>query len=49
MSYTPRLREKYNSEIAKSLQDKFAIKSSMRVPKLEKNSSKPGNWSSDFR
>lgn len=36
MSYTPRLREKYNSEIAKSLQDKFAIKSSMRVPKLEK-------------
>jgi large subunit ribosomal protein L5 len=36
MSYTPRLREKYEKEIAKKLQDKFGFKSAMRVPKLDK-------------
>ena len=36
MSYTPRLKERYNSEIAKSLRTKFEFKSTMRVPKLEK-------------
>lgn len=36
MSYTPRLKEKYSSEIAKNLQDKFGFKSAMRVPKLQK-------------
>ena len=36
MSYTPRLKEKYSAEIAKSLQEKFGFKSDMRVPKLEK-------------
>ena len=36
MSYTPRLKEKYSSEIAKKLQDQFGFKSAMRVPKLEK-------------
>lgn len=36
MSYTPRLKERYSSEIAKSLQDQFGFKSNMRVPKLEK-------------
>lgn len=36
MSYTPRLKEKYSTEIAKKLQDKFGFKSNMRVPKLEK-------------
>jgi large subunit ribosomal protein L5 len=36
MSYSPRLKDRYASEIAKSLQDKFGFKSNMRVPKLEK-------------
>ncbi|MCB9225475.1 MAG: 50S ribosomal protein L5 [Crocinitomicaceae bacterium] len=36
MSYRPRLKDRYSSEIAKSLQDKFGYKSNMRVPKLEK-------------
>lgn len=36
MSYTPRLKEKYNSEIATELQKKFGYKSVMRVPKLQK-------------
>ena len=36
MSYKPRLKEKYNSEIVKTLTDKFGYKSSMRVPKLTK-------------
>lgn len=36
MSYTPRLKDQYNSEIAKQLQDQFGFKSSMRVPKIEK-------------
>jgi large subunit ribosomal protein L5 len=36
MSYTPRLREQYANEIAKSLKEQFGFKSVMRVPKLEK-------------
>ncbi|HIP37000.1 MAG TPA: 50S ribosomal protein L5 [Crocinitomix sp.] len=36
MSYTPRLKEKYDKEISKALKEKFGFKSSMRIPKLEK-------------
>lgn len=36
MSYTPRLKERYENEISKALQEKFAFKSKMRIPKLEK-------------
>ena len=36
MSYTPRLKEKYSTDIAKKLQADFGFKSSMRVPKIEK-------------
>ena len=36
MSYTPRLREKYLTEIAPALQEKFGYKSNMQVPKIEK-------------
>lgn len=36
MSYKPRLKEKYSSEIAESLRSKFEFKSKMRVPRLEK-------------
>lgn len=36
MSYTPRLKEQYATQIAKALQEKFGFKSNMRVPKLEK-------------
>lgn len=36
MSYTPRLREKYDAEIKGSLKEKFAFKSVMRIPKLNK-------------
>jgi len=36
MTYKPRLKEKYNGEIVKSLTDRFAFKSTMRVPKLKK-------------
>ena len=36
MSYRPRLKDKYNSEIVKTLTDKFGYKSTMRVPKLTK-------------
>jgi large subunit ribosomal protein L5 len=36
MSYTPRLKSKYNEEIIASLTEKFGYKSLMRVPKLEK-------------
>ena len=36
MSYTPRLKERYDNEISKALKDKFAFKSKMRIPKLEK-------------
>ena len=36
MSYTPRLKERYDNEISKTLIEKFAFKSKMRIPKLEK-------------
>ena len=36
MSYTPRLKERYNAEIKKTLSEKFGYKSVMRVPKLTK-------------
>ncbi|MBM3453762.1 MAG: 50S ribosomal protein L5 [Bacteroidetes bacterium] len=36
MTHKPRLKEKYNSEIVKSLIDRFGFKSTMRVPKLKK-------------
>ncbi len=36
MSYTPRLKEKYNAEIKNALTEKFGYKTSMRVPKLQK-------------
>jgi len=36
MSYTPRLKEKYQSEIISQLTEKFGYKTVMRVPKLSK-------------
>jgi len=36
MSYTPRLKTKYNEEIIQSLTEKFGYTSVMRVPKLQK-------------
>ena len=36
MSYTPRLREKYSTEIIPGLTEKFGYKSNMQVPKLTK-------------
>ncbi len=36
MSYTPRLKEKYDNEITKTLKEKFGFKSTMRIPKLDK-------------
>ncbi|NBP28179.1 MAG: 50S ribosomal protein L5 [Flavobacteriia bacterium] len=36
MSYTPRLKEKYSTEIIGGLTEKFGYKSTMRVPKLTK-------------
>lgn len=36
MSYTPNLKIKYREQIIPSLQDEFAYKSIMQVPKLEK-------------
>jgi large subunit ribosomal protein L5 len=36
MNYTPRLKDKYRSEIVKNLQSKFAYKSVMQVPRLSK-------------
>jgi large subunit ribosomal protein L5 len=35
-TYKPRLQEKYRNEVAPALQKKFAYKSAMQVPKLEK-------------
>ncbi|WP_137679563.1 50S ribosomal protein L5 [Aurantiacibacter suaedae] len=34
--YTPRLKTKYNEEIAKAMTEKFGYKNHMEVPKLEK-------------
>ncbi len=36
MSYSPRLKEKYNTEIISELTEKFGYSSKMRVPKLTK-------------
>lgn len=36
MSYTPRLKEKYNGDIVPKLMEKFQYKSIMQVPKLTK-------------
>jgi large subunit ribosomal protein L5 len=36
MSYTPRLREKYSTEIIPALTEKFGYKTVMKVPKLQK-------------
>lgn len=36
MSYSPRLKEKYDAEIIPTLTEKFGYKTVMRVPKLEK-------------
>jgi len=36
MSYTPRLKEKYSSEIVKNLKERFSYKSIMQVPRLLK-------------
>lgn len=36
MAYTPRLKDKYKSEIVKNLKDRFSYKSTMQVPKLLK-------------
>jgi len=36
MSYTPRLKERYDGDISKNLIEKFAFKTKMRIPKLEK-------------
>lgn len=35
-NYTPRLKKKYNEEIAPALMKKFGYKSVMQIPKLEK-------------
>ena len=34
--YTPRLRAKYDAEIAKAMTAKFGYKNAMEVPKIEK-------------
>jgi large subunit ribosomal protein L5 len=36
MNYQPRLKEKYQNEVRKALQEKFGYKSPMQVPKIEK-------------
>ena len=36
MEYSPRLKDKYRSEVALTLKEKMGFKSVMRVPKLEK-------------
>ena len=36
MSYTPRLRTKYQSEIVSKLMEQFQYKSIMEVPRIEK-------------
>ena len=35
-SYTPRLKAKYEAEIAKAMTDKFGYKNAMEVPKVTK-------------
>ena len=41
MAYKPKLKEKYNKEIVKSLKDKMKYKSIMQVPKLQKKKIMP--------
>jgi len=36
MSYTPRLKDKYKSQVISTMKEKFGYKSSMQVPKLMK-------------
>ena len=36
MAYSPRLKDKYKSEIAKSMMERFSYKSVMQVPRLLK-------------
>jgi large subunit ribosomal protein L5 len=36
MSYTPRLKEKYTSDVVPVLKDKFGYKNVMEIPKLQK-------------
>ncbi len=35
-AYTPRLKERYNTEIRKAMQEKFSYANEMQIPKLEK-------------
>ncbi len=35
-AYTPRLKEQYNSEIRKKMQEQFSYANEMQIPKLEK-------------
>ena len=37
MEYTPAFKTKYRSEVVKTLQEKYNYKSSMEVPRLQKN------------
>ena len=34
--YVPRLRTKYDSEIAKAMQEKFGYKNALEIPRIEK-------------
>ena len=34
--YTPRLRTKYDAEIAKAMQEKFGYKNALEIPRIEK-------------
>ena len=36
MSYVPRLKQQYDEEVVKKLQERFEYKSAMQVPKIEK-------------
>ena len=36
VKYTPRLRTKYDAEIAKAMTEKFGYKNALEVPKIEK-------------
>ncbi|MBU3992590.1 MAG: 50S ribosomal protein L5, partial [Alphaproteobacteria bacterium] len=35
-TYTPRMKSKYDAEIAKAMQAKFGYKNAMEIPKIEK-------------
>ena len=36
MSYVPRLKQQYDTDVVPKLQERFEYKSSMQVPKIEK-------------